>query len=264
MSQWTKWKTIFTRIEGLETRLDKLEQLAWGHIYLSPPPAKPVSCEHDWQWSNSSGKYFCHKCNDWSYLGKDPKPLTDAETIAVLNGASKPPVKDVCKHEVVEGPYDYPTCVKCGADTLDIVEDELKQELYRQKLGNLLNWMKHQRQDGAMKIWIEEVERILDGAKFAVTNKPDWQVGYDGILDELTHMNHDNSMKLSDNNLKMIAKFCSSLSPAVSLPSIEEIENVMLDSSLADMCVFESYSRDVRELATAIHNLLTQRTGKGE
>lgn len=26
-------------------------------------------CEHDWVWSNNSGKYFCSKCNDWSYLG---------------------------------------------------------------------------------------------------------------------------------------------------------------------------------------------------
>ena len=36
------------------------------------PPKE--SCSHDWAWSNNGGKYYCQKCNEWSYLdGKSLK-----------------------------------------------------------------------------------------------------------------------------------------------------------------------------------------------
>jgi len=61
MSIWTKWQRVFTRIEGLENRLHKLEQLTWCHIYPLPlsnaktakefsgymtetPKAEPLAC----------------------------------------------------------------------------------------------------------------------------------------------------------------------------------------------------------------------------
>lgn len=34
----------------------------------------------------------------------------------------------VCEHKTVEGPYDCPTCVSCGADALKIVEDNLSKQ----------------------------------------------------------------------------------------------------------------------------------------
>lgn len=79
---------------------------------------------------------------------------------------SPPPSKEECNHHWVEAPNDHKVCLNCHKVIPEIsgysteMTEKVEFEDDKQKLKNLIYWLEHQKQDGAMKMWIEMLYRL--------------------------------------------------------------------------------------------------------